>query len=53
MEKMADIYNTILADPTTQVNTILVHDGRNATAMHGILQLIKLFDSVDEDVIPC
>src|SRR5688572_19455047 len=53
MEKMSDIYNTLLADATTQVTNILVHDGRNVTAMHGILQLMKLFDSVDEDVIPC
>lgn len=50
---MSDIYNTLLADATTQVTNILVHDGRNVTAMHGILQLMKLFDSVDEDVIPC
>ncbi|KAL2203316.1 hypothetical protein CC79DRAFT_1218163 [Sarocladium strictum] len=53
VEKMSDIYNAILADATTQVDNILVHDDKNITAMHGILQLMKLFDSIDEDVIPC
>lgn len=50
---MSEIYNAILADATTQVDNILVHDDKNITAMHGILQLMKLFDSIDEDVIPC
>lgn len=53
MEKMSGIYKTISADATTQISNIMIHNGRNVTAMHGILQLMRLFDSVDEDVIPC
>ncbi|KAH7019663.1 hypothetical protein EDB80DRAFT_205720 [Ilyonectria destructans] len=53
MEKMNDVYKTIAANATKQISNILIHDSRNVMAMQGLLQLMRLFDSVDEDVIPC
>lgn len=51
--KMESIYREIEASATSQISSILVHDDKDVTAMRGLLQLMKLFDSVDEDVIPC
>ncbi|KAH7121832.1 hypothetical protein B0J13DRAFT_158963 [Dactylonectria estremocensis] len=53
MEKMNDVYKAISANATRKISNILIHDSRNVTAMQGLLQLMRLFDSVDEDVIPC
>jgi len=53
LSKMDGIYREIEASATSQISSILVHDDKDVTAMRGLLQLMKLFDSVDEDVITC
>jgi hypothetical protein len=53
LSKMDGIYREIETAATSQISSILVHDDKDVTAMRGLLQLMKLFDSVDEDIIPC
>lgn len=53
LSKMDIIYGEIEASATSQISSILVHDDKDVIAMRGLLQLMKLFDSVDEDVITC
>lgn len=53
LSKMDGIYREIETAATSEISSILVHDDKDVTAMHGLLQLMKLFDSVDEDVIQC
>ncbi|KEF56361.1 uncharacterized protein A1O9_07942 [Exophiala aquamarina CBS 119918] len=53
LSKMDSIYREIEASATSHISSILVHDDKDVTAMRGLLQLMKLFDSVDEDVITC
>jgi hypothetical protein len=53
MVKMEEVYRQIEASSTTGTSNILVHDERDLCAMRALLQLMNLFDSVDEEVIPC
>jgi hypothetical protein len=53
MEKIREIYRQIEASSTPGNSNIVVHDERDLCAMRALLQLMNLFDSIDEEVIPC
>ncbi|KAJ9603251.1 hypothetical protein H2200_012029 [Cladophialophora chaetospira] len=53
MDKTIEIYNQIETRSTAETASILVHDERDLCAMRSLLQLMKFFDSIDEEVIPC
>ncbi|KIW65880.1 hypothetical protein PV04_08096 [Phialophora macrospora] len=53
MVKMEEVYRQIEASSSAGSSNILVHDERDLCAMRALLQLMNLFDSVDEEVIPC
>jgi hypothetical protein len=49
---MAEIYEVALRAERS-ASTIPIHDNKTASTMLGLQQLMRLFDSVDEQVIPC
>src|ERR1700743_3415716 len=53
MVKIREVYRQIETGSTAGTSSILVHDERDLCAMRALLQLMNLFDSVDEEVIPC
>ncbi|KPI39651.1 uncharacterized protein AB675_3410 [Cyphellophora attinorum] len=53
MDRIDDLYRRIDGNATIKISSILVHDSRDVAAMHGLLQLMRLCDAVDEYVIPC
>jgi hypothetical protein len=52
-EKMAEIYRCALTTEHMSASGIAIHDDKIMSTMLGLQQLMKLFDSVDEQVIPC
>jgi hypothetical protein len=53
LNRIDDLYQRIDGNATIEISSILVHDSRDVVAMHGLLQLMRLCDAVDEYVIPC
>ncbi|KAJ9634418.1 hypothetical protein H2204_006243 [Knufia peltigerae] len=52
-ERMAEIYQDVLTAEHKSAGGIAIHDDSVKSTMLGLQQLMKLFDSVDEQVIPC
>ncbi|KIW21643.1 hypothetical protein PV08_02223 [Exophiala spinifera] len=52
-ERMADIYQDVQKIEHKSAGGITIHDDSVLSTMLGLQQLMKLFDSVDEQVIPC
>lgn len=50
---MAEIYKIALTAEHRSASSIAIHDDNIIAAMLGLQQLMKLFDCVDEQVIPC
>lgn len=50
---MDEVYGQILQNDQQTPEGIVIDDNKNGSAMRGLRRLMKLFDSVDEDVIPC
>ena len=50
---MKEMYLSIGAQAMSRSQGIYIHDDKDIAAVHGLLQLMRLFDAIDEDVIPC
>ncbi|EMC92493.1 hypothetical protein BAUCODRAFT_27768 [Baudoinia panamericana UAMH 10762] len=50
---MSPVLEELQAKASQRSEAIIVHDQRSAPAMHGLLQLIALFESVDAEIVPC
>lgn len=50
---MREAYRPLRHAEKTSASRIIVHDRKDAVAMLGLVQLMKLFDSIDEHAIPC
>lgn len=53
MHDMKEMYLSIGAQAMSKSQGIYIHDDKDIAAVHGLLQLMRLFDAIDEDVIPC
>lgn len=53
MQRMVDVFRDVASQTTFTSSNIPIYDDRDTLAMQGLLQLMRLFDSVDEAVIPC
>ena len=50
---IVDVYRQIEATSTANTSSILVYDDRDLCAMRALIQLVSLFDSLEEGIIPC
>lgn len=53
VKDMKEMYLSIGAQASSNSHDIYIHDDKDITAVHGLLQLMRLFDAIDEEVIPC
>jgi hypothetical protein len=50
---MKEMYLSIAAETLANTSDIYIHDDKDIIAVQGLLQLMRLFDAIDEQVIPC
>lgn len=50
---MKGMYLSIVAQTMSNTHDIYIHDDKDIVAVQGLLQLMRLFDAIDEQVIPC
>lgn len=50
---MKTMYLSMAAEALSDVHDIYIHDDKDLIAVQGLLQLMRLFDAIDEQVIPC
>lgn len=50
---MKGMYLSIAAEAMSDSHDIYIHDDKDLVAVQGLLQLMRLFDAIDEQVIPC
>jgi hypothetical protein len=50
---MKEMYLSIAAETLSNTSDIYIHDDKDIIAVQGLLQLMRLFDAIDEQVIPC
>ncbi|MCJ1271516.1 hypothetical protein MMC22_011418 [Lobaria immixta] len=51
--KMRIMHESINNATSNKISSLIVHDDMDAAAMIGLIQLMQLFDGIDEDVINC
>jgi hypothetical protein len=50
---MKEMYLSTVAEAMSDTHDIYIHDDKDVVAVQGLLQLMRLFDAIDEQVIPC
>lgn len=51
--KMRIMHESINNATSNKISSLIVHDDMDAAAMIGLIQLMQLFDGIDEDIINC